>query len=200
MTYEMVHIEINWHEIGTAFKEGPLDDCLWFKVVDEKIIRVGDPRHEENQEHLFGSIAFTPMNTDGEFYITPYKSNIDVELDMVGLEEAFGAGDDVETLGAIAWQWRNAPYAGVESWYFTCIALYEVGVYTTHTEWGNDSETEYYLIGILETNRLPLALTNGFRITMRRTVKHIWQQLRLRWLLRKWLRKSRSGLAVGIWK
>lgn len=199
MTYEMVHVAINWHEKGTAFTEGPLKDCLWFKVDGDKISQTDDPRRD-SRDYLIGDITFTPMNTDGEFYITPYKSNIDVELDMMGMDEAFGAGDDVETLGAIALQRRNAHYASVEAWYFTCLALYEVGVYTHHTEYGNESDTEYDLMGILDSNRLPLALPNGLRLMARRTVKRIWQQLRLRWLVRRWSRRSRSGRQAGIWK
>lgn len=168
MSLEMVYIQINWIDIGKPLPEPVAEterNCIWFMVDESKIIhkevkifQVIHPRYVHNQDVLFGSIQFTPMQTDGEFYITPYKNNIDIELDMVGLDEAFGSGDDVETLGAIALERRNAEYASVERWYFSAIALYDVHVFTYHTEDGNDSETEYELLGILDTSKLKLAL------------------------------------------
>ena len=160
MSHEMVYVSIYWHRAGDVITQKFIDkhpDWLWFEMFEDGNIKhLPAPAADTTAKSLWGTIGFKPLPNGNGFLIDPYESNLDAELDLCGMDEAFGQGDDIEKL--LKWFWPQRENDYVFGWYQDGIALYDVYVYTTHTFDGNDSETEYTLLGVLDTSKLHLAL------------------------------------------
>ena len=158
-THELVHVQVDWFAPGSQLPilDGYKPHAIWFKVINGAIELVEMPYKESI--FLYGRMTFEPINTNSDFYITPYMSNIDIELADKGVHETFAVGDDVERLATIALDYYNTPELnqGVPH-YWVAIAVYEVAVSITHTDDGNESDLYYELLGILDNARLPSAL------------------------------------------
>lgn len=157
-TNEMVYVEVTWFEPGDTPSQKFLSEVperLWFMVMAGEICPIPQEGATVSTNYLRGSLYFQPLPAQ-HFPTSPWVSFIDIELDTCGMDEAFGQGYDVEKIGAYAYQHREDD--SMFNYFQGFIALYSVYTYTIYRNEGNDSETEYELLGILDMEKLPLAL------------------------------------------
>lgn len=155
---EMVSVEVFWHSgWGLHWLLTKYPDAFYFTMKRGKIERINTPKSAEEAPRFYGAMIFTPIPSGNNYPINPYISELDCEVDLVGADEAFGAGDDIETIALWAfWRYQDGNRCGP---YQSFIALYDVYSYVYRdNNGGKDSETEYQLLGILDTDKLPLAL------------------------------------------
>lgn len=182
MSHEMVVIDVDWFDSGFGIPDVYVEkhpDCLWFMTTSDKTITQIEPfdaKHERN--NIRGAISFTPLPSGNNFLSEEFVSGIDEEVKFKGIDDTFGENGDVPKLAAYALkQHEEIIEARFHSQF---ISLYKVEIWKHHNEWEMEIDIYFELLGILDTNKLPLALNNEFVVQPIEVAPIAWPESPLR--------------------